>query len=166
MKTWIKVSIVTLVGGVPAFLLGPVLFPPAEGGPTPAPGQIPYFVLLAVWDAVLLGLGVSFLLFGWPAIRRVSYDSSLRAWAIYLSIGFLTVSWWPHLNLLAHNGLNLQGLLYIDYGFQVPLMIAAVVLIYSFVSIARRQTRHEPVYIVVRGPNNDETTPLAEGRAR
>ena len=165
MKTWIKVSIVTLVVGVPAFLLGPVLFPPAEGGPTPTPGQIPYFVLLAVWDAVLLGLGVSFLLFGWPAIRRVSYDSSLRAWAIYLSIGFLTVSWWPHLNLRAHNGLDLQGLLYIDYGFHVPLMIAAVGLFHGFVSIAGREKKREPADTVVRGPS-DKTGPPADGRIR
>ena len=62
MKPWIKVLIVTLVVGIPAFLLGPVLFQPAEGGPTPTPGQIPYSILLAVWDAVLFGLGVSFLL--------------------------------------------------------------------------------------------------------
>ena len=165
MKPWMKVLIVTLAVGIPAFLLGPVLFQPAEGGPTPTPGQIPYFILLAVWDAVLFGLGVSFLLFGWPAIRRVSYDSSVRAWAIYLSIGSLTVSWWPHLNLLSHNGLNLQGLLYMNYGFHVPLMIAAVVLIYGFVSMARRQVKHEPAYIVVRGPAN-KTAPLAEGRVR
>ena len=165
MKTWMKVLMVTLVVGVPAFMLDPVLFPPFEGGPAPTPGQVPFFVLLAVWDAVLLGLGVSFLLFGWPAIRRVSYDPGARAWAIYLSVGFLTVSWWPHLNLHAHNGLNLQGLLYTDYGFHVPLMIAAVVLIYGFVSIARRKVKYEPAYIVVRGPN-DGTAPLAEGRAR
>jgi hypothetical protein len=30
-----KVAIVTAVVAVPAFELGPVVFPPAEGGPTP-----------------------------------------------------------------------------------------------------------------------------------
>jgi len=59
---------------------------------------------------------------------------------MYLSIGWLMVSWWPHLNLHRHNeGGNLQGLLYIDYGFHVPLMIAALILAYSFISIARSQ---------------------------
>lgn len=141
MKTWVKVLIVTVIVAIPAFMLSPVLFVSPADGPSPTAGQLPYFIFLAVWDAVLLGLGVSFLLFGWPVLRKVSPDSKARAWAIYLSIGFLTVSWWPHLNLHRANGLDLQGLLYIDYGFHVPLMIAAVVLICSFISIARRRTR-------------------------
>ena len=103
--------IVTVVVAVPAFILGPVLFPPAEGGPTPTAAQLPYFLFLAVGDALLLGLGVSFLLFGFPVMRQVSPDSKLRAWAMYLSIGYLMVSWLPHLNLHTHNGTNLQGLL-------------------------------------------------------
>ncbi len=103
---------------------------------------MPYFIVLALWDGVLLGLGISFLLFGWPVIRDVSPDSRVRAYAMYLSIGWLMVSWWPHLNLHRHNEAdNLQGLLYIDYGFHVPLMIAAIILAYSFISIARSRMR-------------------------
>ena len=164
MKTRIKVLLITLVVAVPAFVLGPVLFPPAEVGVEPTAGQIPYFVLLAAWDAVFLGLGVAFLLFGMPVLRKVSPDSSVRAWAMYLSIGFLTVSWWPHLNLHASNGIDFQGLLYIDYGFHVPLMVAAAVLISSFVSIARRRTKDEPSYTVVRGAGDG--APLAESQAK
>jgi hypothetical protein len=68
----------------------------------------------------------------------------VRAYATYLSIGWLMVSWWPHLNLHRHNKAdNLQGLLYIDYGFHVPLMIAAVILACSFISIARGRMREE-----------------------
>jgi hypothetical protein len=87
MKTWIKVTIITLVVAVPALLLGPVIFPPADVGAEPTAGQMPFFVFLALTDALLLGLGVSFLLFGFPVMRRVSPDSRLRAWAMYLSIG-------------------------------------------------------------------------------
>ena len=144
MKTWIKVLGVTLIVAAPAFVLGPVLFVSPEGSPEPTAGQMPYFLLLALWDAMLLGLGVAFLLFGWPVIRRVSPDSRTRAYAMYLSIGWLMVSWWPHLNLHRHNEAdNLQGLLYIDYGFHVPLMIAAIVLAYSFISIARGRMARE-----------------------
>ena len=144
MKTWIKVSIVTAVVGVPAFLLGPALFPPAAGGPAPTAGQLPYFLFLAVGDALLLGLGISFLLFGFPVMRKVSPDSKLRAWTMYLSIGYLMVSWWPHLNLHAHNGLNLQGLLYIDYFFHLPLEIAGVALALCFISLMRSRTDEAP----------------------
>jgi hypothetical protein len=46
------------------------------------------------------------------------------------------------MNLHRHNEAdNLQGLLYIDYGFHVPLMIAAIILAYSFIPIARSRMR-------------------------
>lgn len=137
MKTKIKVAAITLAVAVPAFLLGPVLFSPAEGSPTPTAGQMPFFLFLGVGDAVLLGLGVAFLIFGLPVLRKVSPDSRSRAWAMYLSIGYLMVSWWPHLNMHASNGLDLQGLLYIDYIFHLPLEVAGVVLAWSFFSLFR-----------------------------
>src|SRR5918997_348060 len=139
-----KVAIVTAVVGIPAFVLGPTLFPPADVGVEPTAAQIPHFIFLAVGDALLLGLGVSFLLFGFPVMRRVSPDSKLRAWAMYLSIGYLMVSWWPHLNLHASNGMDLGGLLLIDYFFHLPLEVAGVVLALSFVSLMRSRTGEEP----------------------
>jgi hypothetical protein len=139
VKTWMKVAIITTLVAVPAFVSGPVLFPPAVGGPSPTAAQLPYFLFLAVGDALLLGLGVSFLLFGFPVMRKVSPDSKLRAWTMYLSIGYLMVSWWPHLNLHTHNGMNLQGLLYIDYFFHLPLEIAGVALALCFISLMRNR---------------------------
>ena len=144
MKTWMKVSLVTAVVGIPAFFLGPALFPPAAGGPSPTAGQLPYFLFLAVGDALLLGLGISFLLFGFPVMRKVSPDSRLRAWTMYLSIGYLMVSWWPHLNLHVHNGSNLQGLLYIDFIFHLPLEIAGVALALCFISLMRSRADEAP----------------------
>ncbi len=138
MKTWAKVLLVTVVLAVPAFLLGPVIWPPAEGGPEPTGGQLPFFIFMALIESVLLGLGVSFLLFGLPALRRVSPDSKLRAWVMYLSIGWLMVSWWPHDNLHIHIGENMQGLLYLLYGFHFTLIIAALALAYCFVSLLRQ----------------------------
>lgn len=137
ISTKVKVAALTLAVAVPAFLVGPVLFPPAEGGPVPTAAQLPLFLILAVGDALLLGLGVSFLVFGLPVIRKVSPDSRLRAWAMYLSIGYLMVSWWPHLNMHASNGLDLGGLLVIDYLFHLPLEVAGVVLAYCSFSLFR-----------------------------
>jgi hypothetical protein len=137
MKTWMKVAIVTALVAVPAFVSGPILFPPADIGVEPTAGQMPFFLFLAVGDAVLLGLGVSFVLFGLSVIRSVSPDSKLRAWAMYLSIGYLMVSWWPHLNMHTHNGMDLHGLLIIDYLVHLPLEVAGVVLALSFISLFR-----------------------------
>ncbi len=143
MRTRTKVAIVTTLVAAPAFVLGPILFPPTDTGVEPTAAQLPHFLFLAAGDALLLGLGVSFLLFGYPVLRKVSPDSKLRAWAMYLSIGYLMVSWWPHLNLHAHNDMDLQGLLFIDYFFHLPLEVAGVVLALSFVSLVRSRSGKE-----------------------
>lgn len=137
MKTRMKVAIVTTLVAIPAFVMGPILFPPAAGGPSPTAAQMPFFLFLAAGDAILLGLGVSFVLFGLSVLRQVSPDSRLRAWAMYLSIGYLMISWWPHLNMHAHNGTDLHGLLIINYLFHLPLEIAGVALALSFLSLFR-----------------------------
>ena len=78
-----------------------------------------------------------FLIFGLPVLLRISPDSRLRTWAMYLSIGYLMVSWWPHLNMHAHNGMDLQGLLFIDHPIHLPLEIAGMVLAVCFFSLLR-----------------------------
>ena len=137
MKTWIKVALVTALFAVPAMALGQVIWPPAPGSPEPSDGQLPFFIFLSVFEAVAFGLGISFLLFGFPALLRLARGSRLRAWAMYLSVGWFLVSWWPHDNLHLHNGMDLQHLLYIEYGFHVTLIIAAVVLAYSLLTMLR-----------------------------
>jgi hypothetical protein len=137
VKTWIKVALVTALFAVPAMALGQVIWPPAPGSPEPSAGQLPFFIFLSVFEAVAFGLEISFLLFGFPALLRLARGSRLRAWAMYLSVGWFLVSWWPHDNLHLHNGLDLQHLLYIEYGFHVTLIIAAVVLAYSLLTMLR-----------------------------
>lgn len=155
MKRWMKVTIVTLMVAVPAFVLGPVLFPPADVGSEPSAAQIPFFMFLCAADAILLGLGVSFLVFGLPVLRKVSPDSRLRAWAMYLAIGYLMVSWWPHLNLHISTPIdNWQMLLYIDFLFHLPLEIAGVVLAYCAFS-SFMSWRSGKLAEAVRAENDD-----------
>jgi hypothetical protein len=130
--TWVKVLVVTLLTAASAFILGPIIWPPAEGSPSPTATQIPFLLFLNLVQATVLGLGVSFLAFGLSVMRRVSPDSKVRAGAMYLSIGYLMVSWWPHINMHVHNGTDLHGMLIIDYLFHLPSMIAALVLAYCF----------------------------------
>ena len=141
-RTWVTVLVITLIVAVTAFMLGPIIWPPA-----PAPTSAPNFYFLAMdvlkaVFAVLLGLGISFLIFGLPVVRRISPDSKTRVGAMYLSIGYLMVSWWPHINMHAHNAPNdLQGLLYIRHLFHVPLIISGVVLACCFISLVRQRAR-------------------------
>ena len=131
-----KVLFVTVLFGVSAFLLGPVIWPPEAGGPEPSAGQLPFFVVLFAIEALAFGLGISFLAFGLPLVRKASGGWRLRAWAMYLSIVWLLVSWWPHDNLHIHTE-SLQGLLYIEYGFHMTLILSGLVLAYSFLSLIR-----------------------------
>ena len=141
MKTGMKVTLVTIVLGVAAMALGPILWPIAEGGAQPTAGQLFFFIVLEAIQSLAFGLGVSFLVFGLPTVRRVSPNSKPMAWAMYLSIGWLLVSWWPHSHLHQVVGENLQGLLYIEYGFHVTVIIGAIVLAYGFLSLLREQSK-------------------------
>ena len=141
-STWIKVVAVTLIAAVAAMVVGPILWPTSDPPlfPEPTAAQLPFFIVLQVVTTLTFGLGISFLLFGLPVVRRVSADSKLRAWLMYLSIGWLLISWWPHGHLHQHNGHDVQGLLYIDYGFHVAPMLATLVLAYCFLSLMRERS--------------------------
>jgi hypothetical protein len=140
-STWIKGVLIILVVTIPAFLLGPVIWPPL--GIEPTPGQIPFFMVVSLFEALALGLGVTFLLLGLPVVRRVAPDLQLRAWLLYLSIGWALISWWPHGRLNASNGDNMQRLLYIEYAFHVTLVISAAIAAYSFASLMRVLARRQ-----------------------
>ena len=118
-------------------VLGQLIWPPDPANPTPSSGQLPFFILLSVFEAAAFGLGISLLLFGFRPLLRLARGSRLRAWAMYLSVGWFLVSWWPHDNLHLHNGFDLQGLLYIEYGFHVTLIVAALVLAFSLLTMLK-----------------------------
>ena len=75
------------------------------------------------------------MLFGFAPLKRAMGGSSWRTWAAFLAIGWFLISWWPHDNI--HNGDNLHGLLYIEYGFHVTLMLSALILAYSLLTMLR-----------------------------
>lgn len=137
MKPWVKVFLVTVVLAVPAMVFGRVIWPPAEGGSEPTSGQLPFFIGASVIEAVAFGLGVAFLIFGFGPLSRAMGGSKAMAWAAYLSIGWLLVSWWPHDNLHLAVGENMQAILYLVYGFHVSLIVAGVILAYSFATVIR-----------------------------
>jgi hypothetical protein len=60
--------------------------------------------------------------------------------AAHFSIAWLLFSWCPHDSLHIHNGMDLSGLLAIEYGFHVSLMIAGMILAYFFLTLLRQKT--------------------------
>lgn len=130
MKNW-RWIVVTLLFGVPAFLTGKKIWP-ASTEMAPNAAQLPFFIFLSALEAVAFGIGVSFLLFGYPLIKKVSTGSRNLALLMYLTISWLLISWWPHDNMHAANGTNMDGLLRIEYIFHSTLIVSALILAYCF----------------------------------
>jgi hypothetical protein len=122
------------------FALGRVVWPDPPGAITPPADLLPYFLILSVVESLLFGAGVAYAIVGLPAARHAAKSTRL-AWALYLSVCFMLLSWWPHDNLhrvLDHH--DFAGLARIEYLFHVPLMAgAACVALYTLQ--ARREAR-------------------------
>ena len=144
MSTGLKVTIVTVVAGVVTFLASPngplgTFWAPTPDLQAPTGFQVPLFMLLGAAESLVFGLGLSFLIFGYPWVQAVTPASKVRTIAAYLSIAWLLMNWWPHDSLHIHNGLALNGLLAIEYGFHFTLMIAGLIMAEFFLAALRHE---------------------------
>lgn len=149
MKTPAKVVIVTLVLGILGFLTEPngplgAFWAPHPSVPRATGAQIPLFMILGATEALAFGLGVSFLVFGYSTVKASPAVSEPLARAAHLSIVWFLINWWAHDSLHLHNGLELNGLLGIEYGFHFTLMIAGVILAWFFLAVMRTPARSSP----------------------
>lgn len=131
MKAHAKAGIITFVVAIPAFLTGRLIWPPTPDI-SPTAAQLPYLIGLSVFDALSFGLGIAFLILAWPLVKAAAPGEKKRTVLAYLATAWLLVNWWPHDNLHIHNGLRVDGLIHIDYGFHVTLMAAAFVVMNFF----------------------------------
>ncbi len=133
----IAIILIMLLFGIPAFIFGRVIWPPAPESPAPTALQLPFFMFLSALESLLFGLGIAFIIFVPGKIKSLPEKYKSRAIACYVCFAWLLVSWWPHDNLHIHNGMNLQGLLYIEYGFHFTLIIASIILTKNFLSLLK-----------------------------
>jgi len=143
-RSWVKWLSVTLPLAVLAFLASPngplgSFWRPSAEVMMPTGVKLLLFALLNVAGVLTFGIGVSFFIFGYPLVQRVLPESRRLVFAAYLSIGWLLSNWWPHDSLHIANGMDTGGLLAIDYGFHITLMIAGVILALFFFALARRR---------------------------
>jgi hypothetical protein len=151
MKTTVKIAIVTLAIAIPAFLLG-------QGGPLggwwdsvwpwtsdehldPPSRLFPFFLVLAVVESLAMGLAVAFVVWGWPAMKRLAGGKTGMATAMYVSATWLLGNWWVHDNLHQITGYNFTGLVVIEYLFHVTLIAAGCVLCLGLATSALAQGR-------------------------
>lgn len=134
MKKWLWVGIPI---AVIAFILGPKVWVSGPGMGEPTSFQLPFFILLGLFESVALGTGVAFAIFGHELIKKFGKENKIAAKCLYLAITWLLINWWTHDGLHKMNGMNLQGLLYIEYGFHVTLIIAGLVSAWAFSKLAQ-----------------------------
>jgi hypothetical protein len=124
------------------FFLGRIIWPDPADAQAPTSGQLPFFILLAAIESLTSGLGVALLIFGWKWINNSPPESKTLDTLTLLSFVWLLGQWWPHGNLHRVNGMDLQGLLYIDYGFHVTIIIASCIVLYAFVKTLLKNQNH------------------------
>ena len=145
---WPKVIGLTLVLGVIAVLASPNaplggFWRPDPLSPAPTAAQLPLFILLNMAEGLTFGGGISFLLFGFPMLRAISPASERLTRIVHLAIAWSLLNWWPHDSLHIHVGMNLGGLLAIEYGFHVTLMICGAIMAWFFLVLLRGRTNLE-----------------------
>ena len=150
MKRLRWMLIVTVVIGVAAFVAGPHIWPPAPDVPMPPASLLPGYIVLAAIEALAFGFAVAFALFGWPAIRTLGLGAPwLNKW-LFVTLCWFMGNWWMHDSLHMHNGMNMHGMLFIELGFHVTMLICGVALAASFVRLAQRSgvkvesSKHKP----------------------
>ena len=86
-------------------------------------GVLGALMVYSVFEAFAFGVGIAWLVLG----RRVT-TSPAGGTALYLAIGWMLVSWWPHGSLhqsIAHD--NYAALAGLEYGFHVTMIVAGAI---------------------------------------
>jgi hypothetical protein len=134
-----KYVVVTIVGGLVAFLLGPhaplgeQLWPATlETSPMPAGAQVGLFTLISAVEALAFGAGLGVLLFAGRPIRALfGPDHAGLASASHLALFWLLWSWWLHVALHNTSGMRPGRILFIEYAFHASSIVAAGVVVYA-----------------------------------
>jgi hypothetical protein len=127
-----KFILISLLFAVLAFLLGKQIWPPDPMGPSPTAAQLPFFIFMSILESVTFGVGVAFICLGWPLVQKVTGKAKTLTILVFLSIAWQLVSWWPHDNLHISIGMDMQKLLYLEYGFHLTLIVSSAILAYAF----------------------------------
>lgn len=140
MNRWSRISLLTLVIGAAAFLSGPLLWPMAASVPAPPANLLPFYIVLAAAEALAFGFAVAFAVFGWPAIRRLPLGASWLNKTLFITLCWFMGNWWMHDNLHMHVALDMNHLLYIEYGFHMTMLACGLVLAVGFIRLATQPT--------------------------
>lgn len=124
--------------------LGKVVWPahPVDPEDEPTQAQLAGFIAVYAWQSVAFGVGIAFLVQGYPRVARLTGTPGL-ARAAHLAIAWTLINWVPHVNLHMHFGEDPAGLLAIEWAFHATLVIAGGILMAFFLRVTRTRTTAE-----------------------
>ncbi len=134
----LKNILIVLVPALITFPLSRIIWKDPLGAMPPTAHQLSFFILLGIGESLVFGAGVLFLLKGYKWLSGSGASRNLVVWT-YVAIAWSLLSWWPHDNIHRANGMDMQGLLYIEYGFHLTLMVAAVIIAYFFMETLKNK---------------------------
>src|SRR4051794_9608450 len=111
-------ALVALAVGVPAFLLGRVVWPDTSVSLVIPADLVRFFVLPAALEALAFGAGVAFLLVARHAAAGAEQPRPLALGA-YFGTAWLLMAWWPHGNLHRSLGFDLASIARIEWGIHL-----------------------------------------------
>lgn len=135
-----RALIITVAVAIPVFLSTRLIFPLPEDGPQPRGIQVPLFIGLGVAEALALGLAVATAVSARRLIKRMPKADRVPAWLLVLATIWVLGNWWVHDNLHIMVGEDITGLLAIEYGFHVTLILAGAAAVAAFARLARLRT--------------------------
>jgi len=136
VNRWWSMSLLTLIIGAAAFLAGPKLWPMSPSVPQPPANLLPFYIALAAIEALAFGFAVAFALFGWSAVRQLPLGAPWLNKLLFVSLCWFTGNWWMHDNLHMHVALDMNRLLYIEYGFHLSMLACVLILAVGFLRLA------------------------------
>lgn len=123
----------TLVFATVAFLLngstplGALLWPPAPMPVEPDGAQVAGFMAYTVVESLGFGLAAACLVVGWKRVREAA-RSAKGAWGAFFGVVWVLGNWVPHDNLHMANGMNINGLIALEFGFHATLILAGLLI--------------------------------------
>lgn len=132
-----RMLLITLAVAVPVFLTTRLIFPLPDDGPQPHGIQVPLFIVVGVFEALALGLAVAVLVSVRQVIDTLPAAQRGPAWVVAIGTTWFLGNWWLHDNLHIQVGEHVPGLLALEYGFHVTMIVAGAAMIVALARLVR-----------------------------
>lgn len=143
MRTMFKAALIVVASATFGLLFSPfgpigvLVWPEPNNAVVPTAMQGVLLLGYTLLGAIAMGLALAYLVLGWGYTKRTFAGRPRLAALVHVSVVWILGNFWVHDNLHIVNGLNIDGLIAIDYSFHSTIMLATLVTMYGIVELAR-----------------------------